>query len=117
MRKAWAVALVAVASAVIGHSAANADDCGFDVCPDVGLADGDANIRYSGASVGELVGKNAADRVDYAWRLASLCVISGEAVDECSPSDFRPCPQIPGRVIEYLVVQRRPVVRPDGTAV
>ena len=117
MRKAWVVALVAMASAVISHSAANADDCGFDVCPDVDLADGDANIRYSGAAVGELVAKNAAERVDYVWRLASLCVISGEAVDECSPSDFRPCPQIPGRVIEYLVVQRRPVVRPDGTGV
>ena len=31
--------------------------------------------------------------------------------------DYRECPQEPGRIIQYLVVQQRPVVRPDGTAV
>jgi hypothetical protein len=44
-------------------------------------------------------------------------VIADEVEGACSSFDFRPCPQEPGRVIEYLVVQRRPVVGPDGTTV
>ena len=53
---------------------------------------------------------------DYAWRLRNLCMLADEANGTCSPMDFRACPQEPGRVIGYFVVQRRPVVRADGTA-
>jgi hypothetical protein len=117
MRRPLTVTLLVIAISFTSSRVANADDCGFDICPDVGLEDGSADVRYSGAAVGRLVAPNDEERVDYVWRLASLCVISGEAVDECSPSDFRRCPERIGRVIEYLVVQRRPVVRSDGTAV
>jgi hypothetical protein len=67
--------------------------------------------------VAALVGGNGASVVNYAWRLRTLCMLADEAEGACSPLDFRPCPQEPGRVIGYYVVQQRPVVRPDGTAV
>jgi hypothetical protein len=44
-------------------------------------------------------------------------MLTDEAKGACSGVDFRDCPQEPGRVIAYYVVQRRPVVRPDGTSI
>ncbi len=53
---------------------------------------------------------------DYQWRLRHLCVVHNEAEDVCSSFDFRPCPEVPGRVIRYYVLEGRPLVRVDGTA-
>ena len=104
---------------LLGGSTANA--CGlFDdtECPtEVGLADGAATIGQRDSRVAGLVSADAAAGVDYAWRLRTLCMLADEAEGACSPLDFRDCPQEPGRVIGYYAVQRRPVVRPDGTAV
>jgi hypothetical protein len=86
-------------------------------CPDVALDGGDATIGQVDSRVGGLVGADAAGLVDYAWRLRTLCMLADEAEGACSPLDFRNCPQEPGRVIGHYVVQRRPVVRADGTAV
>jgi hypothetical protein len=44
-------------------------------------------------------------------------MLADEAEGSCSGLNFQACPEVPGRVTSYLVVQRRPVVRPDGTAV
>jgi hypothetical protein len=44
-------------------------------------------------------------------------MLDDEATGTCSPFDNRNCPQAEGRVIGYYVVQQRPIVRPDGTAV
>ncbi len=91
--------------------------CGLDICPRTELADSAANVAYEGPGVAQLTPGPARTRVDYTWRLRHLCVIADERDGVCSPSDFRPCPEEPGRLIEYLVLQRRPVVRDDGTAV
>jgi hypothetical protein len=91
--------------------------CGFDDCPSLGLEGGAATVDYSGAAVAGLVAGSPTEAVDYVWRLRHSCVLADEREGACSGQDFRVCPQQPGRVIEYLVIQRRPVVRPDGSAV
>jgi hypothetical protein len=84
-------------------------------CPSTELDDGDVTAAFSGKAVTDLVSGGGDGAVDYVWRLRRLCVISDEANGACSAQDFRPCPQEPGRAIEYLVVQQRRVVRSDGT--
>jgi hypothetical protein len=85
-------------------------------CPDVDLDAGDAIIEVNGQFAKTLV-TSSLEVADYQWRLVSLCVISDEATGVCGPSDFRPCPETPGRVFRYLVLQRQAIVRPDGSAV
>ncbi len=103
--------------ALIFMAAPGALACEFSTCPTTELEDGGANVAFSGARVATLAGSDPQQQADYAWRLTSLCVLADEQVGTCSPLDFRPCAQEPGRVIQYLVLQKRPVVRPDGTAV
>jgi hypothetical protein len=91
--------------------------CDYERCPDSSLGGGAATVEYTGEGVAALAARTPSEAVDYIWRLRDLCVLSDEQQGDCSAQDFRPCPQEPGRVIEYLVVQQRPVVRPDGTAV
>ncbi|NEK87950.1 hypothetical protein GCU60_19610, partial [Blastococcus saxobsidens] len=43
-------------------------------------------------------------------------MIRDEAIGACSASDFRTCPEVPGRVIRYLVLEQQPLVREDLTA-
>ena len=54
---------------------------------------------------------------DYGWRLRHLCVISDEIRGACSAQDFRDCPEEPGRVIRFYVLEKQPLVRADGTVV
>jgi hypothetical protein len=84
-------------------------------CLDTKLEGGTATIDLSGESASTIVGSQAVIP-DYQWRLQSLCVISDEADGTCSGFDFRPCPDVPGRVIRYFVLEQRPIVRADGTA-
>jgi hypothetical protein len=91
--------------------------CGYDRCPESSLGGGAIGVGYDGASVTALTAGSPAEAVDYIWRLRHPCVLSDERRGACSGMDFRQCPSEPGRVIEYLFVQQRPIVRPDGTAV
>src|SRR4051812_2759287 len=90
--------------------------CSLERCPTPALSEGDATLEFSGASAGALVPGDAKEAADYIWRLRDPCVISDELDGACSAIDFRDCPQEPGRVIEFLRVERRAVVRPDGTS-
>ncbi|MCW2531202.1 MAG: uncharacterized protein JWP62_772, partial [Blastococcus sp.] len=108
---------IAVALGLLSAGTARAD-CAFEDCTDVGLDDGAATVGQSDSRIPGLIGGDDAATVDYVWRLRSLCMLSDEDNGTCSPQDFRnSCPQEPGRVIGYYLVQQRPVVRPDGTAV
>lgn len=91
--------------------------CEFITCGSTTAGEGAIAVEYAGTAVAGVVGASESDAVDYVWRLRRLCELSDERAGACSPMDFRDCPQEPGRVIEYLVVEQRPVVRPDGTAV
>ncbi|MGY1884199.1 hypothetical protein ACI799_02690 [Blastococcus sp. SYSU DS0753] len=91
--------------------------CGYDRCPETHLGGGAVGLGYDGAGVTQLAARTPDEAVDYVWRLRHLCALADEREGACSSMDFRQCPQEPGRVIQYLVVQQRPVVRPDGTAV
>src|SRR3712207_4539777 len=108
---AFIVGLLAPASQVLA--------CDYDRCPETGLENGGAEVRdsYTGDAVEELVVGSAEAAASYAWRITRLCVLAEERDGPCSPSDFRPCPEQPGRVSQFMVVQRRALVRPDGTAV
>jgi hypothetical protein len=110
------VAIVLMAGLITIDSPAVAE-CGLEKCPDVNLEKGDVTTGLSGSGVGALVGADSAAQADYAWRLRTLCMLSDEANGDCSPLDFPDCPQVPDRAIGYYVVQQRPVVRLDGTAV
>src|SRR3954447_19630991 len=90
---------------VVGSAPVQA--CGFDDCPSPGLGNGAATVDYTGSAVAGLVGGSPAEAGDYVWRLRNSCGISDEQDGACSRQDFRACPQEPGRVIEFLVIQRR----------
>lgn len=92
-------------------------ECSFDRCPTTGLEGGDAIVSWGeGAAVAVLASGGGERQARYNWRLRTLCMLSDEAKGVCSGIDFRDCPQEPGRVIDYYVVQRRPVVfaNPEG---
>src|SRR4051812_43197723 len=105
----WAIGLALVA--------VPAKACGFIDCGSTEIGNGQVGAGYTGADVGKLVAGGPEAEADYAWRLRRLCVIADEQTGTCSAQDFRRCPEEPGRVLEYLVVEQRPVVRADGTSV
>src|SRR4051794_8528332 len=78
------------------------------------LDEGAVTVSYEGAGVDEIAGATGSLVSDYQWRLIDNCLSSAETRDYCSPTDVRQCPQVPNRVVAYLVAQNRPVVRPDG---
>jgi hypothetical protein len=106
------VALLATSVVVLQEAIAVA--CPYlQHCPDVELGDGDATVGLSDEVAASLAGSGVVV-AQYQWRLRSLCVISDEADGTCSPSDFRPCPLEPGRVIRYYVLEQRALVLPGG---
>ena len=52
-------------------------------------------------------------RSDYVWRLSDSCALLSRRGERqlFVNMDFRPCPQEPGRVIGYFVIEQRPRVR------
>jgi hypothetical protein len=112
------VALVAFTAILLFQSStAHAAHCSLDDCPDVGLDGGAATTQLSGEQAPSIVGASPVEAVDYAYRMRTQCVVAAEATGNCSPGTIHTCPPEPGRVIDYFFVERRPVVRPDGTAV
>jgi hypothetical protein len=103
-----------VVSTLLGTGTAVA--CEFDYgCPDTGLDNGSATVEYSGAAVGDLVAGSPEAAARYEWRLRHLCVVHDEQSGGCSSFDFRPCPQEPGRVLTFLVVENRLIAREGDT--
>ncbi len=88
--------------------------CESVVCPDVDLDDGDATLGLTSEQAGGYAGAGVV-APDYEWRFRTLCEISNEVDGTCSPSDFRPCPSTGDQVVRYLVLERRALVRGDGT--
>src|ERR671913_2130696 len=109
------LACIGAGALVVTNDAPADAACTLERCPTPGLGGGDATIELSGAGVGAIVAGSPAEAVDYIWRLRDLCVIADETEGACSPMDFQACPQEPGRIVRFLVVQRRAVVRSDGT--
>ena len=98
-------------------TASPASACGLSWDCNTEADNGAIEVEFSGGAVAGLVAADAAAAVDYAWRLRDPCVLSDEREGSCSGVDFQACPQEPGQVVRFLVVERRPVVGPDGTAV
>src|SRR5829696_5721581 len=113
LKRGWAMAACLLALMVWSAGPAAAE-CSFEDCSEVGLDNGDATIGHTDSRVAALVGGDAESIVNYQWRLRTLCMLSDEATGDCSSVDFRDCPQLPGRVIGFYVVQQRTVVRSDG---
>jgi hypothetical protein len=110
------VTLTAAAALMCAAAPAIAGDCGAVICPHGDVTNGAVDIYGNDARVGGIAGAPAEDLPRYVWRLRTLCMLSDEATGACSSIDFRDCPQQPGRVIGFFVIQRRPIVQPDGTA-
>jgi hypothetical protein len=109
--------LFAVLVGLVAMPSPTAAACTFERCPATGLDGGAATVGWDGGpGVAALVAGDATRAVAYAWRLRTLCVLSDEANGDCSGVDFRQCPQEPGRVIGFFVIQRRPIVQatPEG---
>jgi hypothetical protein len=93
-----------------------AADCKYEVgCP-VELDDGAATVGFEGAGVPEVVGVSGPEFFQYAYRMLDRCLAAAESRDYCSPTDVRECPEQPGRVIGFFVVERRPIVPSQGPA-
>ena len=75
------------------------------------------NVELSSEHAMSIAEAPATDVADYVYRLRHQCVVASESTGNCSPATMRTCPQELGRVIDYFFIERRPVVRPDGTAV
>jgi len=80
------------------------------------LTDGAATVGYEGAGVPDVVGVSGPEYGQYAWRLLDRCIAAAETTNYCSPTAVRQCPEQPGRVIGYFVVERRPIVPSEGPA-
>jgi hypothetical protein len=121
MRRAGRLAVVAgllVSFMLVGASPAAA--CLYmGACEEVELNDGATTLRLSSEQAGRTVTRDPVEAASYDWRLLPPCILAAELGDSpgfCA-ADAQLCPPEPGRVIQYLIVQRRPVVRVDGTAV
>jgi hypothetical protein len=113
----WSFTCLVTLVALLAGPYPNAFACTLSRCPEAGFEPGAVTTEYSGDAVGQIAGADAAGVVDYAWRLMFPCALVEEGGGVCNALDFQDCPAEPGRVVEYLTVQQRPVVRPDGTAV
>jgi len=111
-----ATAIVVTGLLMFGAESAVAD-CGLRRCPTASLEHGSATLELTGEQSAQVVGAGSVEVIDYAYRLRPQCVVAAEVTGNCSPASVRTCPQELGRVIEYFFVERRPVVRADGTAV
>jgi len=98
-----------------GVPVARACDDAFDCGPNASVSDGAVSVSYDSINPALVGGSGGGDLASYEYRLRSLCVLHDEAAGGCSGSDFRPCEEPPGRVVRYLVLQQRPIVRADGT--
>jgi hypothetical protein len=105
-----------VGGLVSGAGMARAEPCPFQGgC--AGLDEGVVTVSYEGAGLPAVVGAQGADALDYGWRLMDPCLAAAQATGYCSPTDVRECPPAdPGRVVGFFVVERRPIVRGDRTA-
>ncbi|MCA0146739.1 hypothetical protein [Blastococcus sp. LR1] len=119
MRQVYAVlsVLLGLAGLIVVAAPPAHAACEYAFCPDTELSDGEVGIHGRDARVGALVGAPAEEQATFAWRLRTPCMLSDEATGACSAVDFRECPQVPGRVIAFYIVQRRPLVQLDGSAV
>ncbi len=95
--------------------------CEFDDSCEARLSDGAATVQAAGQRSEQFAagaGVPAEEAPDYAWRSIDPCVLAGELGDSAGSCDStNACPSQPDRVVAFLVVQRKPMVRPDGTAV
>ncbi|SNR55806.1 hypothetical protein [Blastococcus mobilis] len=108
-----------VAAALVGALlvATPAAACGYDIeCP-VELEEGAATVTFEGASVPAVVGVSGLEAGQYAYQMLDRCLAAAETRAYCSPTDVRECPQQPGRVIDFFVVNRRPIVPSQGPAI
>lgn len=98
-----------------GNAFACGGPIGVPCPPTVGVGESSVLLNLSQQMAGTFAPAGAVIP-DYQWRLRTLCEISDAEVEACSAMDFRTCPQQPGRVIEYYVLEQRPLVRLDGSA-
>ena len=112
-----ALACLTLLLALVISTAPAAAGCGLDRCPTTNLDNGSANVGWEeGPAVGALLSGSGERQAKYAWRIRTPCMLADETQGACSATDFRVCPQQPGRVVGYYVIQARPVVYvgPDG---
>jgi hypothetical protein len=116
----WLLAVLLLLGSVV-MSTSSAAACGqFDECEaETGFEGPAVTADLTGRDIGGLVGDDGGgDPLGsyYVYRLRQPCGLEEERGGVCNALDFQACPAEPGRVVEYLTVQQRPVVRADGSA-
>src|SRR3954454_7917558 len=83
--------------------------------PEVGVGDGALTAAYvSDLVAGVRVATNVSEAPQlYLWQLRTNCAVSDADLGGCRSAP-QECPQIAGRLVELLIVQRRPGVQANG---
>ena len=84
---------------------------GPQVEPNAGALD----VSYESIDPGVIGGSGGGDIASFEYRLRTPCFLNDESTEACNRADFQACEQPPDRVVRYLVLQQRMIVRPDGT--
>src|SRR3954451_19410725 len=94
-------------------------DCSAYVCdtPEVSTGNGTLNAAYVTETQGEswAASNSAPEAHPYIYRLIDPCVENDAETGSCQRVDFRACPTPPDRVADFLLIQQRRIVLPDGT--
>src|SRR3954452_4138921 len=85
--------------------------------PTVETGTGALTASYFGAREGLAFASNSAPSAQvHRWRLQTPCQVSDEEIGGCNAGQ-RSCPEPPGRLVEYYVVQSQKLVPPDRSSV
>jgi hypothetical protein len=104
---------------VLGLATEASAECTVWNCdePEVSAGHGTLNAAYVAAEPGEswVASTSAPEAHPYTYRLIDPCVENDTTTGNCQGVDFRACPTPPDRVADFLLIQQRRVVLPDGT--
>jgi hypothetical protein len=86
--------------------------------PEVGIGDSslEASFVWQTPAGAWFASNQAPVAHPYTYALTRPCIADDRDTGTCRPSDFIECPVPPGRVVEDLILERRRLVLPDGTA-
>jgi len=83
--------------------------------PGISPTEGAINVSYESIDPGLIRGSGGGDISSHEYRLRTPCFLNDESTEACNRADFVACDQPPDRVVRYLVLQQRTIVRSDGT--
>jgi hypothetical protein len=84
--------------------------------PNVSPGAGALTATYFEARPGTAYATNSSSVPNYHWRLLSQCELTDPVIGGCNPQQAT-CPEQPGRVVNYYIVESQRLVLPDHSEV